>query len=77
MTFADNSSLGSALAIKNWAWQLSHPKNELLPGEKPYDNDTLLIASVKQSLEAGKKAAGRTPKLLVIGAVSDDLNGHF
>jgi len=54
---------------------LSHPKNEPLPGERPYDNDTLLIASVKQSLEAGKKVAGRTPKLLVIGALGRCGNG--
>jgi hypothetical protein len=63
------------LAIKTWAWQLTHPKDEPLPGEKPYDNEKLLIASVKQSLEAGKKVAGRTPKVLVIGAVSGHSDG--
>lgn len=67
-----NRGSGAALAIKNWAWQLTHPKNEPLPGEKPYANEKLLIESVKEALEAGKKAAGRSPKVLVIGAVSHD-----
>ena len=60
---------GSALAIKNWAWQLTHPEGEPLPGEVPYANQDLLIASVKESVEAGKKVAGHYPKILVIGAV--------
>ncbi|KAJ9200179.1 hypothetical protein DTO166G4_3858 [Paecilomyces variotii] len=60
---------GSALAIKTWAWQLAHPEGEPLPGEKPYANKQLLIESVKESLEAGKKIAGRSPKVLVIGAL--------
>lgn len=61
---------GSALAIKTWAWQLTHGKDEPLPGEKPYPNEGLLISSVKELLESGKKKAGRSPKVLVIGAVS-------
>ncbi|CAG8213639.1 unnamed protein product [Penicillium salamii] len=59
---------GSALAVKNWAWQLTHP-NETLPGEVPYPNKDALIASVKESLEAGIKVAGKAPKILVIGAL--------
>lgn len=58
------------MAVKNWAWQLTHPEGEPLPGEVPYANQDLLIQSVKESLEAGKKASGRSPKVLVIGAVS-------
>lgn len=61
---------GSALAIKNWAWQLTHPEGEPLPGETPYANQDLLIESVKESLESGKKLSSRPPKVLVIGAVS-------
>ena len=57
------------MAVKNWAWQLTHP-NEALPSEVPYANQDLLIESVKETLEAGKKQAGRSPKVLVIGAVS-------
>ncbi|BDD56926.1 Saccharopine dehydrogenase [Monascus purpureus] len=60
---------GSALAVKNWAWQLTHPEGELLHAETPYANQDLLIESVKESLEAGKKKAGRSPKILVIGAL--------
>lgn len=62
--------IGSALAIKNWAWQLTHSKDELLPGESPYPNEAALIDSVKEALETGKQKAGRGPKILVIGAVS-------
>ncbi|KAE8146551.1 cysteine proteinase [Aspergillus avenaceus] len=60
---------GSALAVKNWAWQLTHPEDGPLPGEVPYANQDLLIKSVKESLEAGKKQSGRSPKVLVIGAL--------
>lgn len=60
---------GSALAVKNWAWQLAHPDGAPLPGEVPYANQNLLIDSVKETLEAGKKIAGRAPKILVIGAL--------
>lgn len=60
---------GSALAVKNWAWQLTHPEGELLHAETPYANQDLLIESVRESLEAGKKKAGRSPKILVIGAL--------
>ncbi|CAG8232626.1 unnamed protein product [Penicillium salamii] len=59
---------GSALAVKNWAWQLTHP-NKTLPGEVPYPNKDALIASVKESLEAGIKVAGKAPRILVIGAL--------
>lgn len=61
---------GSALAVKDWAWQLTHPEGQPLPSETPYANQNLLIESVKESLEAGKKSSGRSPKVLVIGAVS-------
>ncbi|KAJ5749666.1 Saccharopine dehydrogenase [Penicillium manginii] len=60
---------GSALAVKNWAWQLAHPEGTPLSGEVPYANQDLLIESVKETLEAGKKVAGRAPKILVIGAL--------
>ena len=49
---------------------MTHPNGEALPGEVPYANQDLLIESVKETLEAGKKQAGRSPKVLVIGAVS-------
>ena len=58
------------MAIKNWAWQLTHGKNEPLPSESPYPDKTALIYSVRNVLEAGEKIAGRSPKVHVIGAVS-------
>lgn len=57
------------MAVKNWAWQLTHPEGEALTGESPYANQDLLIESVKASLQAGQKQSGRSPKILVIGAV--------
>ena len=57
------------MAVKNWAWQMTHP-GEPLPAEVPYANQQLLIESVKESLEAGKKQSDTSPKMLVIGAVS-------
>lgn len=65
---------GSALAVKNWAWQLAHPDGTPLPGEAPYANQGLLIESVKEALESGKKIAGEYPRILVIGAVSVHLS---
>lgn len=64
---------GSALAIKTWAWQLTEGKGKPLPSEVPYPNEASLIESVKKVLEAGKQKAGRSPKVLVIGAVSSSL----
>ncbi|PYH92593.1 cysteine proteinase [Aspergillus ellipticus CBS 707.79] len=66
---------GSALAVKNWAWQLTHPEGQALPGETPYANQDLLVESVKESMEAGKKQSGRSPKVLVIGALGRCGNG--
>ncbi|QKX56927.1 uncharacterized protein TRUGW13939_04035 [Talaromyces rugulosus] len=60
---------GSALAIKTWAWQLTEGKGQPLPSEKPYPNEASLIESVKKVLETGKQKAGRSPKVLVIGAL--------
>ncbi|KAL4954506.1 hypothetical protein BDW69DRAFT_194010 [Aspergillus filifer] len=66
---------GAALAVKNWAWQLTHPEGEPLTGETPYANQDLLIQSVKESLEAGKKQSGKSPRILVIGALGRCGNG--
>ncbi|KAL4795578.1 hypothetical protein BDV19DRAFT_378781 [Aspergillus venezuelensis] len=66
---------GAALAVKNWAWQLTHPEGEPLTGETPYANQDLLIQSVKESLEAGKKRSGKSPRILVIGALGRCGNG--
>ncbi|KAI9854505.1 MAG: Saccharopine dehydrogenase [Vezdaea acicularis] len=60
---------GAALAIQAWAWQQTHGPDEPLPGVSSYDNESLLVADVKQSLAAGTAKSGRLPRVLVIGAL--------
>ncbi|KAI8629661.1 hypothetical protein F5Y19DRAFT_73132 [Xylariaceae sp. FL1651] len=60
---------GSALALKNWAWQQTHPAGELLPGVESYPNESALITDVKKDLEAARAKAGRLPRVIVIGAL--------
>lgn len=52
-----------------WAWQLTHGKDEPLPGVTPYENEDLLINDVKKAIAEGKAKAGRLPRVLVIGAL--------
>jgi len=59
---------GAALALRNWAWQLTNP-GKPLPGVESYNNEEDLIADVKKSLEEGKAKAGKLPRVLVIGAL--------
>lgn len=60
---------GSALALMAWAWQLTHGKDELLPGVTPYENEDALIKDVKEAVEKGRAKAGHLPRVLVIGAL--------
>ncbi|KAI6870944.1 Saccharopine dehydrogenase [Hortaea werneckii] len=60
---------GAALALMTWAWQLTHGKDEPLPGVTPYENEGLLIKDVKEAVESGKAKAGHLPRVLVIGAL--------
>ncbi|KAK5123898.1 mitochondrial Homoaconitase [Meristemomyces frigidus] len=60
---------GAALALMAWAWQLTHGKDELLPGVTPYENEDALIKDVKEAVEKGKAKAGHLPRVLVIGAL--------
>ncbi|OLN82888.1 Saccharopine dehydrogenase [NAD(+), L-lysine-forming] protein-like protein [Colletotrichum chlorophyti] len=59
---------GAALALENWAWQLTHP-NEPFPSVESYPNEDALIADVKTALASGEKKAGRLPRVIVIGAL--------
>ncbi|KAH9906359.1 hypothetical protein F4778DRAFT_769454 [Xylariomycetidae sp. FL2044] len=59
---------GSALALKNWAWQLTHP-GEPLPGVESYPNEDTLVADIKKDLAEGQAKAGRLPRVIVIGAL--------
>ncbi|KAJ2904520.1 hypothetical protein MKZ38_007852 [Zalerion maritima] len=60
---------GAALALENWAWQLTHPNGEPLPGVESYPNEDALIKDVKKSLSEGEAKLGRLPKVIVIGAL--------
>ncbi|KAJ4313493.1 Saccharopine dehydrogenase, partial [Neodidymelliopsis sp. IMI 364377] len=67
---------GAALAIKTWAWQLTHPNGEPLPGIETftegrgyYNTESDLIAQLKEDVAAGEKVAGRKPTSLVLGAL--------
>ena len=61
---------GSALAVQTWAWQLTHPAGEPLPGVSSYANEGLLIGDVKKWLvEGSQKTGGNLPQVLVIGAL--------
>ncbi|KKY38373.1 putative saccharopine dehydrogenase [Diaporthe ampelina] len=59
---------GAALALENWAWQLTNP-SEPLHSVSSYPNENELIANVKKGLANGEKKAGRLPRVIVIGAL--------
>ncbi|CCU81542.1 hypothetical protein BGHDH14_bgh00132 [Blumeria hordei DH14] len=59
---------GAALALKAWAWQLTHPVSEPLPGVSSYPSEGLLVEDVKKSITVGKENCARYPRILVIGA---------
>ena len=58
---------GAALALENWAWQLTH--DTPFPGVTAYPNEAALIADVKKAVAEGAEKVGRQPKVLVIGAL--------
>jgi len=67
---------GAALAIKTWAWQLTHPNGVPLPGIDEftngrgyYQNEDELIAQLQDDVAAGEKVAGHKPTSLVLGAL--------
>lgn len=59
---------GSALALKNWAWQLTNP-GKPLPGVESYPNEDALVSDIKKDLAEGQKKVGRLPRVIVIGAL--------
>ncbi|EXF74046.1 alanine dehydrogenase/PNT domain-containing protein [Colletotrichum fioriniae PJ7] len=59
---------GAALALENWAWQLTHP-GEPFPAVEAYPNEDALIVDVKKALDEGIAKAGRKPRVIVIGAL--------
>ncbi|ROW18321.1 hypothetical protein VPNG_00328 [Cytospora leucostoma] len=60
---------GAALALENWAWQLTHPASEPLASVSSYPNEGELISDVKKVLAEGEKKVGRLPRVIVIGAL--------
>jgi hypothetical protein len=67
---------GSALALKTWVWQLSHGKDEPLPsvasftdGRGYYENEDQMLEQLRADLAEGIKKAGKTPTVLVMGAL--------
>ncbi|KAL3423420.1 alanine dehydrogenase/PNT domain-containing protein [Phlyctema vagabunda] len=60
---------GAALALETWAWQLTHSASEPFPSVESYPNEDELIVDVKKAIEAGTEKNGRTPRVLVIGAL--------
>ncbi|GKT64592.1 saccharopine dehydrogenase [Colletotrichum tofieldiae] len=60
---------GAALALENWAWQLTHP-GQSFPSVESYPNEDALIADVKKALDEGvAKNGGKKPRVIVIGAL--------
>lgn len=76
---------GAALGLEAWAWQHSHPEEEL-GGVEPYPNEDSLIKHVTEAVsESGMvqfgyvlgsdtdkikaKKIGRNPRVLVVGAL--------
>ena len=56
------------MALKNWAWQLTHP-GQPLPGVESYPNEDALVSDIKKDLGEGQAKAGRLPRVIVIGAL--------
>lgn len=59
---------GAALAIENWAWQLTHAGTPF-PSVHYYPNEPALVTDVKKAFEEGQKKVGRVPRVIVIGAL--------
>lgn len=60
---------GAAIALLNWAHQLSTP-TEPLPGVSSYPNDKELVTTVKEAIEKALPINGdKLPTVLVIGAL--------
>ncbi|KAH6845289.1 hypothetical protein B0I37DRAFT_379722 [Chaetomium sp. MPI-CAGE-AT-0009] len=58
---------GAALAIEVWAWQWNH--SEPFPGVESYPNEDALVSNVKKALASGVEKSGRSPRVIVIGAL--------
>ncbi|PUU80085.1 hypothetical protein B9Z19DRAFT_1080283 [Tuber borchii] len=59
---------GAALGVEVWAWQYAHPGEEFR-GVKPYPNEDALISHIKSVVTESSAKIGRSPRVLVIGAL--------
>lgn len=66
---------GAAVALKTWAWQLTHPSEPLPSIEKftegrgYYLNEEELVNQIREDVVAGEKVAGRKPHAMILGAL--------
>ncbi|KAF2091287.1 Formate/glycerate dehydrogenase catalytic domain-like protein [Saccharata proteae CBS 121410] len=66
---------GAALAVKTWAWQLTHPGEELPATEKftegrgYYLNEDELVKQIREDVVQGEKIVGRKPSAMILGAL--------
>ncbi|KAF2415401.1 Formate/glycerate dehydrogenase catalytic domain-like protein [Tothia fuscella] len=66
---------GSALALKTWAWQLENGDKPLpsvatfTDGRGYYENEDQMLEQLREDLQKGIKKAGKTPTVLVMGAL--------
>ncbi|KAI9139625.1 saccharopine dehydrogenase [Paraphysoderma sedebokerense] len=62
---------GSAIGIDVWCHQQLSDKNNPVPypSVTPYPNETELITYIKSRIEAASKKAGKTPTVMVMGAL--------
>ncbi|KAJ9634564.1 Saccharopine dehydrogenase [Coniosporium tulheliwenetii] len=66
---------GAALALKNWAWQLLHPGEEMpgvetfTEGRGYYNNEDELVSQVREDVEKAVQAGHKPPQTIVIGAL--------
>ena len=67
--------VGSALSIKQWRWQLDHPGQQLpgvenfTQGRGYYLNEDEMLEQLRTELRHGIEKAGRSPPVLVMGAL--------
>lgn len=59
---------GAAVAIMVWHWQLQNGK-EPIPSLTSYENIGLLVEDMQARLKAGVEKSGRSPRVIVIGAL--------
>lgn len=60
---------GAALALKAWAWQLTHPTGPVMPGSTPYLDSGVLLQETREALAVGRaRNGGALPTIIVTGA---------